>query len=269
MGCEKIFQKNPLTSPIKAHTVWVSSEEEFDLRPSFMPIDVYEGDFTRGQMDKLFRVSDMKVTSFIQKCEGLGNPISHRSPARHEGFHFGATRVYRCSEVVDRALLDGYDVLPTRVKELKRSEVELRGDVELLRKELSILREQRDNALRHFRFESIASDLGLSKLYREEEIVGSKLSYEESSGVYFLIKEDRVVYVGQSVNVFSRISSHVNYKDFDSYAYVLCPKDKLDILESLYIHTLNPPLQGKCSSGDGLSAPIGLKRILELGKKDA
>ena len=113
------------------------------------------------------------------------------------------------------------------------------------------------------------SDLGLSKLYREEEIVGSKLSYEGSSGVYFLIKGDRVVYVGQSVNIFARISSHVQSKDFDSYAYVSCPIDKLDILESLYIHTLSPPLQGKNSNGNGFSAPIGLPRLLELGKRNA
>jgi hypothetical protein len=234
-----------------------------------MPIDVYGGEFTRGQMDKMFRVSNMKVTSFIQKCEGLGDPISHRKPKRYEGFHFGATKVYRCSEVVDRALIDGYDVLPTRVEELKRSEGELLGDVELLRKELFILREQRDKALRHFEFDSIASDLGLSKLYREEEIVGSKLAYEGSSGVYFLIKDDRVVYVGQSVNVFVRISHHVQHKDFDSYAYVNCPRDKLDILESLYIHALSPPLQGKNSHDEGYSAPIGLPRLLEMGKSYA
>jgi len=239
------------------------------MRPSFMPVDVYEGEFTRGQMDKMFRVSDMKVTSFIQKCEGLGDPISHRRPKRYEGFHFGATKVYRCSEVIDRALIDGYDVLPTRFEELKRSEGELLGDVELLRKELFILREQRDRALCHFEFDSIVSDLGLSKLYREEEIVGSKLSYEGSSGVYFLIKGDRVVYVGQSVNVFLRIASHVQHKDFDSYAYISCPRDKLDILESLYIHTLSPPLQGKNSNGDGFSAPIGLSRLLEMGKSHA
>ena len=237
------------------------------MRPSFIPIDVYDSEFTRGQMDKMFRVSDMKVTSFIQKCECLGNPISHRQPKRYEGFHFGVTRVYRCSEVIDRALLDGYEFLPSTVEELKRSEKELQRDVDLLRKELSVLREQRDSYLRHFKFDSIVSELGLSKLYREEEIVNSKRTYGGSSGIYFLIKGSEVIYVGQSVNVFARISSHVQYKDFDSYAYVSCSRDKLDILESLYIHTLSPPLQGKNSNGGGFSAPINLPSLLNMGKK--
>jgi len=239
------------------------------MKPSFMPVDVYANEFSRGQMDKMFRVSNMKVTSFIQKCEYLGNPISHRQPKRHEGFHFGVTKVYLCSDVVDRALLDGYDVLPSKVEELKRSEAELLRDVNLLREDLFVLKLQRDKFLRDLKCESVASNLGLSKLYREKEIVGSKLTYEGSSGVYFLIKDNRVVYVGQSVNIFARIASHASHKDFDSYAYVSCPKDQLDILESLYIHTLIPPLQGKNSKGGGYSAPIRLSKLLEMGKSNA
>ena len=237
------------------------------MRPSFMPEEVYCGEFTRGQMDKLFCISDMKVTSFIQKCECLENPISHRQPKRYEGFHFSVTRVYRCSEVIDRALLDGYEVLPTRIEKLKRSEEELQRDVELLRKELSVLENEREDFKRTLRFDSIVSELGLSKLYREEEIVNSKRTYGGSSGVYFLIKGSKVIYVGQSVNVFARISSHAQYKDFDSYAYVSCSRDKLDILESLYIHTLSPPLQGKNYNGGGFSAPINLPSLLNMGKK--
>lgn len=237
------------------------------MRPSFIPIDVYDSEFTRSQMDKMFRVSNMKVTSFIQKCECLENPISHRQPKRYEGFHFSVTRVYRCSEVIDRALLDGYEVLPTRVEELKRSEEELQRDVELLRKELSVLQNEREDFKRTLRFDSIMSDLGLKSLYTEREIVNSKRTYGGSSGVYFLIKGIKVIYVGQSVNVFARISSHVQYKDFDSYAYVSCSRDKLDILESLYIHTLSPPLQGKNSNGGGFSAPINLPSLLNMGKK--
>ena len=163
-------------------------------------------------------------------------------------------------------LLDGYEVLPTRVEELKRSEEELQRDVELLRKELSVLENEREGFKRTLRFDSIVSELGLSKLYREEEIVNSKRTYGGSSGVYFLIKGSKVIYVGQSVNVFARISSHVQYKDFDSYAYVSCSRDKLDILESLYIHTLSPPLQGKNYNGGGFSAPINLPSLLNMGK---
>ena len=236
------------------------------MRPSFMPEEVYCGEFTRGQMDKLFCISDMKVTSFIQKCDQSGDSVAYRKPKRYEGFHFGATRVYRCSEVIDRALLDGYEVLPTRVEKLKRSEEDLQRDIELLRKELSVLQNEREDFKRTLRFDSMMSDLGLNSLYTEREIVNSKRTYGGSSGVYFLIKGSKVIYVGQSVNVFARISSHAQYKDFDSYAYVSCAKDRLDILESLYIHTLNPPLQGRNPQNNGCSAPINLPRLLNMGK---
>jgi hypothetical protein len=235
-------------------------------KPEFISDEVYASDFTRNSLDKLFRVSNMKVTSFISKCELLGSPISYRSPKRHEGFSVHAIRVYSCSEVISRAFSDGFDIFPTQTDELRRTEEQLRGEIELLRKELFVLQKKRDNFISNLEFDSLASKLGLSKLYREEEIVNSKLAYKGSSGVYFLIKDDCVVYVGQSVNIFGRIASHVQYKDFDSYAYVICPKDKLDVLESLYIHTLSPPLQGKNSHGTGYSAPIGLSRLLDMSK---
>lgn len=75
--------------------------------------------------------------------------------------------------------------------------------------------------------------------------------YSPSIGVYFLIREGRVVYVGQSLNCEGRIDAHtkgVSMKEFDSYHIVGCPVHKLDELEALYISKLRPPLN-KVQSG--------------------
>jgi hypothetical protein len=64
-----------------------------------------------------------------------------------------------------------------------------------------------------------------------------------SSGVYFLIKDNEVVYVGKSGDVHGRISQHwMLSKDFDSYTYIACSGMEMDELERYYIKSLLPPL---------------------------
>ena len=105
---------------------------------------------------------------------------------------------------------------------------------------------------------------GLTKktLMQEEDIVSRGIPRSNFSGVYFLIKGIRVVYVGQSVNVFQRMWQHRD-KDFDSFAWVSCGKSELDVLESLYIHTLKPRLNCMMANGVKL-APLSLDKLLGL-----
>jgi hypothetical protein len=95
-----------------------------------------------------------------------------------------------------------------------------------------------------------------------EQIAKLALPWEKSSGVYFLVQDQEVVYVGQSVNVYSRIAQHVD-KKFDKYAFVPCEAELLDRLESLYIHTLKPRFNGNFNKQEK-SAPIRLDKLLTL-----
>ncbi|MEN6540846.1 MAG: GIY-YIG nuclease family protein [Mizugakiibacter sp.] len=99
-------------------------------------------------------------------------------------------------------------------------------------------------------------------LLRADEIAGAALPWEKASGVYFLLDGDEVVYVGQAVNVYSRIGQHTD-KRFDRYAFVPCAVDVLDRLESLYIHCLRPRLNGN-QRNDAKCAPIALDALLGL-----
>jgi len=81
-------------------------------------------------------------------------------------------------------------------------------------------------------------------------------------GVYFLVKGNRVVYVGQSVNVYSRAANHFNNKTFDSWSFIPCEEKDLDVLESLYIHFLQPAQNGKTGNTDMLSTPLSLDELL-------
>jgi hypothetical protein len=74
----------------------------------------------------------------------------------------------------------------------------------------------------------------------------------EFSGVYFLIREDRVVYVGQSVNVTSRVGSHVSegQKRFERAIYLPVPLSDLDGVERAFIRALRPEYNGTANNGD-------------------
>lgn len=70
-------------------------------------------------------------------------------------------------------------------------------------------------------------------------------------GIYFLINDYEVVYVGQSTNIASRIVYHVaeGRKIFDSYSYVECEKSILDDMESLYIDKYIPKYNDRRDTG--------------------
>lgn len=65
------------------------------------------------------------------------------------------------------------------------------------------------------------------------------------TGVYFLKKENKVVYVGQSVNINRRVEEHKKTKDFDSFDFVECDKDLLDCTENSFIMYYSPTLNIK------------------------
>lgn len=77
----------------------------------------------------------------------------------------------------------------------------------------------------------------------EEEIVAAATPPTVQYGVYFLVKADRVVYVGMSKDVHKRLNEHrASRKDFDRVFVILCELIEARRLEALYIAKLNPPL---------------------------
>lgn len=65
-------------------------------------------------------------------------------------------------------------------------------------------------------------------------------TYANVSGIYFLCKENKVVYVGQSTQVAQRVGNHICCKEFDYIYYIRCPKSELDYLETRLIEAIRP-----------------------------
>ena len=66
--------------------------------------------------------------------------------------------------------------------------------------------------------------------------------HECPSGIYFLVDNNKVVYIGQSVNPLMRISEHRKDKKFTQAYMIPVPKSLLDAVEGALIRAMNPPL---------------------------
>lgn len=142
----------------------------------------------------------------------------------------------------------------------KADELAAKEKVVELRFGINKLKEQLDNLTRSVSFGNSSKRLGIGALAKEEDIVAASNPVDGACGVYFLVRDNKVIYVGQSLNVFQRIREH-EHKNFDRYAYIPCDESMLDKLESLYIYFLMPPLNGHLRNGDKI-APLKLEAIL-------
>lgn len=70
------------------------------------------------------------------------------------------------------------------------------------------------------------------------------------AGLYFLIKDEKVVYVGQTKNLSARMAGHLN-KDYDKYRFIQCPEHLLKHYENRWILRFSPILnKTKIKAGD-------------------
>lgn len=78
----------------------------------------------------------------------------------------------------------------------------------------------------------------------QKEILDRQIPVTLVSGVYFLIKDNEIIYVGESENIIYRIGQHLKAYDFDSYSYIKIDgnKDELRKNETAYIHDFKPSL---------------------------
>jgi hypothetical protein len=104
-------------------------------------------------------------------------------------------------------------------------------------------------------------------LHTESEIAAAAKPLEGAgTGIYFLVKGGRVVYVGQSLCVLARVGTHSTNasRPFDSWSWLSCDRSQLDALERDYITALMPPYNVdwvtkvlRLRAGDREQRPIG------------
>lgn len=116
--------------------------------------------------------------------------------------------------------------------------------------------------------------LSKSQVVRKRESESQEVGY-----IYFLIDEDEIVYIGQTVSIETRILSHLseNTKEFDRFTALRYPRKVLDHCECEYIVHYKPkynmvlPPNNKYLSKNELKKILGvngheLNRILRINK---
>ncbi len=80
--------------------------------------------------------------------------------------------------------------------------------------------------------QDILAKLKLNDILNIPDIV--KLKHIKKCGIYFLVLDGKIMYVGQSIDIFSRIKSHTD-KEFTDVYYLEVPEKDLDKIERKYI----------------------------------
>ena len=76
--------------------------------------------------------------------------------------------------------------------------------------------------------------------------------------VYLLLREGKVVYVGQSKNIYSRIQSHRSTKDFTHFRILRCHPVRLNYWEGKLIFDYKPEYNKRgVESREGVVVPFG------------
>lgn len=251
----------------------LEQNEGIDGLPEFIDRSLLEQRLTTTAISKLFSIGGMAAGSYIYKMKREGFEITYIKEDC-DNVH-GFRNLYLVKDVLQSALDKNMAIAPpksTAAKEvsdkLTLTQRRLNNDIQKLKKIKSDL--SKELKLMTGDLSDIAPVLGQTKfsLVSESDLIEKSLSYGDACGVYFLIKDKVIVYIGQSINIASRITQHRD-KEFDSVSYVACEKSELDILESLYILAYKPPLNGIAGgNGEGRPAtPISLQMIISKCKR--
>lgn len=69
---------------------------------------------------------------------------------------------------------------------------------------------------------------------------GRRVDLDGLTGVYFLLKRGRVMYVGQGANIYARIALHLQSYSFDGAFWIPVEHEELDAAEGAFTRYFNP-----------------------------
>lgn len=245
----------------------------FTATPDFIDRNFLNQRLTTTAISKLFSVGGMAASSYISrlKREGCELDFIREDCSNIHGFR----NLYLVSDVVQSAINNNMVLAPPKSAAIKEfsegltlTHRRLSDDIDRLKRIKRDLLKEID--LMNGNLSDIAPVLSQTRfsLVPESALIEKSLSYGDACGVYFLIKDMAIVYIGQSINIASRITQHRD-KEFDSVSYVACEKSEMDILESLYILAYKPPLNG-IAGGNGQirpATPMSLQMIISKFRK--
>lgn len=197
-------------------------------------------------LDSVFSINLSSLASFA-----LRNGIK---PIRKEPWKTGRTgyrNIYLSNSFIECAISSNQLITIPEIKALRLlDEVVLVSTSDQLSKEIALKNKELSNienaiSLAKSRLEIAHKKLKQTvddDLFDHEQILVMAGIKRRLCGVYFLIKDMEVIYVGQSINIHSRIEEHERTKVFDTFTYIECPRSDLNVIEAKYINKFKPSL---------------------------
>lgn len=262
---------NPVTDNNRPKNAYFDS-----FIPEWFDRSILRSYFSASVLSKHFGIGGYTAQSFIQKRLNQGRPVPSITQASNN-IH-GKVTLYKVIDVLICAKSDNLEITKTKEKETVDTTSFLNDRLSNLKREvaeLEVRKRELSKDVSHLLgdFADISPALTQIKhslLPKDVIIAKSKEDKGIACGIYFLIKDDEIVYIGQSVNIASRLSQHTN-KDFDRMSFILCNKSELNILETLYILAYQPKLNGVMPCGNTgntrLATPISLQNLISMFKK--
>ncbi len=209
---------------------------------------------TTTQLNGQATINGMLASSFIAAQKP---PI--KNTTRPGGGPFNTRRLYRWCDVIARAKSHGARIsqsLETRHALIEATQQLATIEARLAQARVEYEEVSRQTATAKFVNEAHMLLTGHTAFSKAEIVEAARVHRNNVCGVYFLVNDGDVVYVGQSVNVHARIAQHRTdpRKTFTHWAAISVRKEHLDFVESIYIHTFKPALNG--------CAPLPWARIL-------
>lgn len=99
----------------------------------------------------------------------------------------------------------------------------------------------------------------------KDDILFNKTPITKLRGVYFLIRHNEIVYVGQAADIISRVYHHTQKKVFDSFSYLECEGD-MNLIEAEYILRFFPVYNQQLPQNDRYVPFHVLRRALKVNK---
>lgn len=253
----------------------IEQNESIEGLPEFIDRSLLNEKQTLTQISKLFRIGGYGVTNYIRKMNEKGTPIA-RETVSHTGSR-GYKHLYLIKDILAPAIASGLKIEKPLTELEKSSYEELSERNKSLKRSIESLKQQRKKLLSEVNLltgnlSDIAPVLNQTRfsLVPKEALIEKSKNYGDACGVYFLIKDNEIVYIGQSINIASRVTQHRD-KAFDSVSYVACHRNELDILESLYILAYQPELNGSIGVGPHgktrTATPVTLSKIVQMFHK--
>lgn len=247
-------------------------------KPDFIPENIWHRYLKPVELKKYFLIDRCQPSSYIAKMSHTSNPVAFTEieSESHSHTHYKA---YLVEHVVSHAtrsglLVESVSIIGDTYSSLKQKLRELEEGISIteaiIENKERLLIEKENRLKEHEILHELSKELD-SQLPSYERIIKESANYKLSFGVYFLVKESEIVYIGQSVNIASRIATHYSEGriEFDRYCYVPCDRSNLNAIESLYIHMFKPVMNGRGTEAtmrnniDYISAPMTRDAVYE------